>query len=84
MKLAEKLLNLHESLSKKDYEVIAGTLHNDENSTDSEIVDFLADEVKADKAKLSKLVKAERNKFLGPAYSNNSIEQDIKIIKKYV
>jgi hypothetical protein len=44
----------------------------------------LVDEVKADKAKLSKLIKAERNNFLGPAYSNNSIEQDIKIIKKYV
>ena len=81
MKLANRLI---EALKSIDYELIAHSLHNDEASTDDELVDFINDETKIDKKKLQNLMKKERSNFLGPKYKNNKPNDDKKIIKKYV
>ena len=77
-----KKLNLVEA--KTDYSLIADQLHNNEEDSDSDLVAFIVEETGADKAKVSKLIKAERSNFLGPKYSKNKTEDDIKVIKKYL
>jgi hypothetical protein len=85
MNLSGKVLRKYnEALAETDYEFIADQMHNDEFSSDEEMIQFLSDELGADKSKIKKLVEKERNNFLGSAYLKNTMSDDIKIIKKYL
>jgi len=64
------------------WQFIAYQLTNDESSTDKEMIDHLSKETKIDKAKISKLVKKERDYFLKGMLIKT--EDAVKVIKKYL
>lgn len=75
----EKYLN---ESSKRAIDFIMGQLMNDESSSDAEMILHLSQETHVPIAKISKLVKTERNRFLSSGII--PYEEARKIIKKYV
>ena len=67
---------------KTEIAFIADQLTNDENSTDAEMIDHLAKETNIPVAKISKLVKSLRGKFLKEPLMGIDIAK--KLIKKHL
>ena len=81
--LIERFNNTKESVNEADhYGIVADILTNDDVSSDSEMLDFLTDETKFDKAKLKKLISAERTNFMKDKYLK--LDVAIKVIKKFI
>jgi hypothetical protein len=78
MDLVEKYLNE----SKRAIDFIMGQLMNDESSSDAEMILHLSQETHIPIAKISKLVKAERNNFLKDTMMSKDVA--MKIVKKYI
>ena len=84
MKLAEKLLKVNED-REGDIEFIADQLVNDDTSSDEEMIEFIVDETGFDKAKVSKIIKIERPKFLKDIKLQMLPTKDlVSIVKKYL
>jgi hypothetical protein len=80
MNKAKKLIR--EALD--DYGFVADIITNDDVSDDKEIVDLIVSETKFKKADVAKLVKQERDNFLGTKYIKYNLKQTIQVIKKYL
>ena len=85
MKIADKVIKKINEGKEEDLHLIIDQLVNDDMSDDDDMIDFLVEETGFDRAKIKKLIKTERPKFLKDMKLQMLPTGEIvKIIKKYL